>query len=245
MNKQVNDFFCFPNMLMSDEMRGKISAATDLRLVGALSRILGCGIYLVDYEKNKVLFMSDNVAEWCGIPKENINSYDDYVKCVPDDDYKMLIEINEAVFSFLRDKPDDEIMQYIVSYNFHLRQLLMHQYFTPVVVNDGIIKTGLFILTLPSGQESGQITMRKTGEADYYEYSMEEHEWQYNKGIVLTDTEKKVLWLSAQGMTVDDISDEICKSADTVKTHKKRLFKKLGVSSTSEALICAMNKRLL
>lgn len=245
MDKNVKDLFNFNELLLSDEMRERLSVASDLKLVAALARVIGCGIYLVDYEKPKILFMSDNISKWCGIAPDKIKCYDEYAKCIPDSDYKMLVEINDAVLKFLRDKPDDEILKTLVSYNFHLNDCLWHQYFTPVTVENGHVKVGLFILTVPSAQESGQIVMRRSGESDYYEYSLERHEWQFREGIVLTDLEKQVLWYSAQGLTVELISRTLCKSVDSIKTYKKRLFKKLNVTNISEALIFAMNNKLL
>ncbi len=245
MDKCVNDFFEYPNLLLDDKSSGDLTIVTALHLASAITRISGSGIYMVDYEKNSVFFISDNIARWCGIPPEKANCHDEYVKCVPDSDYKMLVEINEAAFKYLQGMPDDEIVKYTLSYNFHLHKMLVHQYFTPVVVKNGVIKIGLFVLTIPSEQKSGRIIMRRHGDTDFYEYSRSQKQWEHQDGVALTDTERRVLWLSAQGMSVDEISDEGCKSADSVKTYKKRLFRKLGVSCISEALICAMNKRLL
>jgi DNA-binding CsgD family transcriptional regulator len=245
MDKKINDFFHAPTMMFGDKADGKLTIVTALHLAAAFTNISGCGIYMVDYEKKKVFFMSDNIAKWCGIPPEKADNYDEYVKCVPDNDYKMLIEINEAAFKYLQNLPDDEIIKYSLSYNFHLNKLLMHQYFTPVVVENGVIKIGLFVLAIPSEQESGRIIMRRHGNPDFYEYSRTKKIWEHKDGVVLTDIEQKVLWLSAQGNTVEQIGQETHKSPDTVKTYKKRLFKKLGVSSISEALIYAINNRLL
>ncbi len=245
MDKCVSDFFEYPNMMFGGNAGGDLTIVTALHLASALTRISGNGIYMVDYEKNKVFFMSENIARWCGIPPEKANHYDEYVKCVPDSDYKMLVEINEAAFEYLRNLPDDEIIKYTLSYNFHLHKLLVHQYFTPVVVENGVIKIGLFVLTTPSEQESGRIIMRRYGKPDFYEYSRTKKKWEHKDGVVLSDIEHKVLWLSAQGNTVEQIGEGIHKSPDTVKTYKKRLFKKLGVSSISEALIYAINNRLL
>ena len=245
MDKCINDFFRSQNLLHGDKASDKLTIVTALHLASAFTRINGCGIYMVDYEKKKVFFMSDNIVRWCGIPPEKIDCYDEYVKCVPDSDYKMLMEINEAAFKYLQKLPDDEIIKYTLSYNFHLHKLLMHQYFTPVVVANGVIKIGLFALAVPSEQESGRIIMRRYGAPDFYEYSRAKKCCEHREGIVLSDIEQKVLWLSAQGNTVEQIGEVVHKSPDSVKTYKKRLFKKLGVSSISEALIYAINNRLL
>ena len=111
--------------------------------------------------------------------------------------------------------------------------------------NASIATHAEIVLTVPSGRESGLITMRKHGDADFYEYSRPKKYWEHREGIVLTDIEQKVLWLSAQGNTVEQIGEAVSKSPDAVKNYKKRLFKKLNVTTISEALIYAMNNRML
>jgi len=63
--------------------------------------------------------------------------------------------------------------------------------------------------------------------------------------MVLTEVERDILRLSSQGYTMNDIADKLCKSIDTIKTYKKRLFAKLEVKSITEALSYATNYKLL
>ncbi len=247
MEKSIKDFFSYPNFIMGRGECGGGVAGVDLRLAKSMTQIFGCGMYLVDYEDNKVLYMTDNIARWCGVDTSEVGDVDcdKFVKCVPDEDYKMLVKINEAVFSFLRGMPDDEILKVKVSYNFHLGKMLMLQYFVPVKVVDGNVKVGLFVLTMPTGQSSGNIVLCKEGEPDYYEYSLSTRCWTRQEVVVLTDIERQILWLSAQGRTMDDIAKSICLSVDSVKTYRKRLFKKLDVSNISEALFYCVNHKML
>lgn len=87
--------------------------------------------------------------------------------------------------------------------------------------------------------------MKKAGAKDYYGYSLEKHKWINKKGITLSETEHDVLTLSAQGYTMNDIADRLCKSVGTIKACKRVLFSKLGVGSVTEALSYATNYKLL
>ena len=241
MNREIQDFFVAPNLLQKE----KLTAETDLKLSEAVARILGCGIYLVDYTKNEVVFISENIAKMCGLPYKEITARncDVFLKHIPDSDYKMLLEINGAVFDFLKNMPDDEILKCCVSYNFHINYLLLHQSFTPIIVENGKVILGLFILTLSSENTLGHIVLQKKNSKTFYEYSLEKHVWIPQEKITLSETEKQILCLSAQGRTEDEIAGLLCKSTDSIKYHKKVLFKKLNVSNITEALIYAINNR--
>ncbi|MDE7081088.1 MAG: LuxR C-terminal-related transcriptional regulator [Muribaculaceae bacterium] len=51
--------------------------------------------------------------------------------------------------------------------------------------------------------------------------------------------------LSARGLTVDDIALRVHRAKDTIKSRRKAIFEKLGVSSISEAIAFAANYKLI
>ena len=63
----------------------------------------------------------------------------------------------------------------------------------------------------------------------------------WNSTIVLTETEHNLLMMSAQGYTTEEIADRLFRSVDTMKYHRKKLFRKLGVETISEALATVMS----
>jgi DNA-binding NarL/FixJ family response regulator len=85
--------------------------------------------------------------------------------------------------------------------------------------------------------------MQRKDDVDYLEYSLSEHIWKRKHGIKLSETEKLVLCLSAQGQTSEEIATAMHRSVDTIKRYKKDLFKKKNVKNITEALICAINNR--
>lgn len=61
----------------------------------------------------------------------------------------------------------------------------------------------------------------------------------------LKEHHKKILVLSSEGYTNHEIAEELEISVNTVKYHKKVIYKKLKVSSISEALKIAFELELL
>ena len=102
-----------------------------------------------------------------------------------------------------------------------------------------------FQFSLSSHKEAGQIRFRILGQSGYRQYSLTAHRWQPCEGVTLTPEEKQVLTLSAQGYTMKEISDHICRSFDTVKFYRRQLFEKLDVANITEAIAFATNYGLL
>ena len=61
----------------------------------------------------------------------------------------------------------------------------------------------------------------------------------------MSETEREVLRLSAQGYTMNEIADRLCKSVDTIKACKRNLFAKMGVKNIAEALFHATNYQMI
>lgn len=63
--------------------------------------------------------------------------------------------------------------------------------------------------------------------------------------IHLTQTERSILALIAQGKSAKAIAEQRCSSVHTVVTHKKNIFRKLGVSTAYEATRYALRAGLV
>ena len=60
----------------------------------------------------------------------------------------------------------------------------------------------------------------------------------------LTEREREVLALIARGQTNREIADELYLSLDTVKTHVRKLFRKLDVGNRTQAAMLAVDHQL-
>lgn len=62
---------------------------------------------------------------------------------------------------------------------------------------------------------------------------------------VLSGREIEIIRLIASGFTTREIADTLYRSFHTISTHRKNIMKKLGVKSTTELMVYAMNTGLI
>jgi len=67
----------------------------------------------------------------------------------------------------------------------------------------------------------------------------------YDLGMTLSVVERAILNRARQGMGNEDIARSLCISVNTVKTHRKNIFRKLQVESITEALAVVGNYQLI
>jgi DNA-binding NarL/FixJ family response regulator len=61
----------------------------------------------------------------------------------------------------------------------------------------------------------------------------------------LSEREKEVIGLVAEGMTAQEIAGKLFLSLDTVETHKRHILEKLDARNTAEAVAKAIRMKLI
>jgi LuxR family maltose regulon positive regulatory protein len=61
----------------------------------------------------------------------------------------------------------------------------------------------------------------------------------------LTERQVRVLRLLRGSLTLTEIATELSLSPNTVKTHTQAIYRKLGVSSREDAVICGLDRGIL
>ncbi|MDE6023087.1 MAG: helix-turn-helix transcriptional regulator, partial [Muribaculaceae bacterium] len=198
------------------------------------------------------LYVSPNPLFLCGMSPEEVKvmGYEFYLNRVPADEVKMLLEINQAGFSFINEVPLAEKKKYTISYDFHIlngyeKILINHKLTALACQPDGSVWLGLAVVSLSTHSDAGHITMHCRDKADYWEYDLDFHRWKKRTAPVLNETEKEILTLSIQGLTINAIADQVHRAVDSVKSARRRLFEKLEVNNISEAISYATNYKLL
>lgn len=252
MATNIGDFFIVPNSVytITEEDYQKIHILVNA--AKAFARSTHQCVYVIDYFKQNFLYVSENLAYWCGLDSDKIKNagYQFYLDYVPEEEQQMLLEINKKGFDLFNEIPLAERLDYTISYDFHIihgRKLrLVNHHLTPMVLTkDGRIWLALCTISMSARNTPGHIIMKKYDSKSYYEYALEKHKWIKKEGITLSEAERDVLILSAQGYTMNDIADKLCKSVDTIKAYKRALFSKLEVKNIAEALSYATNYKLL
>lgn len=249
MDISVNDFFkpIHLDSIPSEYDYGMVKYYT--RLADALSQLLYHSIYLIDYYKRGFLYVSDNQLFLCGKSSRQVldAGYSFYLKNVPAEDLQLLLKINEAGFRFYDKLPIDERTDYSISYDFHLRQpnehltLINHKLAPLILDKSGNIWIALCLVSLSSNNKSGNIFIKNAKEKKTFEYDTDLKKWNEEKVVRFNNQEKEILILSSQGFTVEGIAKELFLSVDTIKYHKKNLFRKLKANTISEAILSAVN----
>lgn len=252
MATNIGDFFLYSNSVqnVTEEDYAKITLLVSA--AEAFSRSTYQCVYIIDYFKRNFLYVSENMAYLFGQTAGEIKDfgYKLYTDHVPLKDQQMLLEINKKGFDLFNELPVSERMDYSIAYDFHIingkKQRLVNHTLTPILLTkEGRIWLALCTFALSARNSPGHIIMKKSRSNKFYEFSLDEHKWQYKDAILLNETEREVLIFSAQGYTMNEIADRLCKSIDTIKACKRNLFARLGVKNIAEALSYATNYRIL
>lgn len=252
MSTNKEDFFIAANSVynITDEEYKRIELFVNA--AKAFARNTHQCVYIIDYFRKDFLYVSENIETLCGEPAEKVREfgYDLYLKHVPEKEVQMLLEINKAGFDKANTIPPSERTQYTISYDFHLingkKKRLINHTLTPLIMTaDGRIWMALCTISPSTKSAPGNVVLKKADENWCYTYSLESHRWAVKEAVTLTETEKDILRLSSQGYKMEEIAGLLCKSVDTIKTYKKRLFAKLEVKNITEALSYATNYKLL
>jgi DNA-binding CsgD family transcriptional regulator len=240
---QIEDFFIASNSVKSIQEESYDKIQPLIQAVEASGRLSYQSVYLIDYFKQNFLYVSENPLFLCGYTAKEVKEmgYGFYIKNVPEEDQSMLVELNRAGFNFYESVDTADKFKFSMSYDFHLlnkgKKILINHKITPVLLNDeGRIWIAMCVVSMSSRKTSGHIELHINDSPKYWNYSLETHSWKENDGIELKEEEKDVLRLSAEGLTMNEISDKMCKSVDSVKFYRRNIFEKLHVSNITEAL---------
>ncbi|MDE5432217.1 response regulator transcription factor [Elizabethkingia meningoseptica] len=248
-----NPLFSTKNTIDSLSERDLSQTMDYIEIVKAFSRITYQSIYVINYQTKTFEFVSDNPLFLAGLTPEQVLSmgYDFYQKFVPPDDIQMLIKINNLGFEFYEKIPLEERKQYVISYDFHIRDangkfILINHKLTPVfLTEEGKIWKSMCVVSLSTKVSSGNVTIGRLNSDLLWELNLMTNKWTEHKKTNLTERETEMLRLYNRGLTINEIAEKIFLSVDTVKFHRRKLFDKLEVNNISEALAYAINNKLL
>ncbi|WP_185711567.1 response regulator transcription factor [Tannerella forsythia] len=250
---QKGDFFTAENKVLHipDEEYAQIPLY--IESLDAFARTTFRSIYVIDYFKRNFLYVSDNPLFLCGMSAEEVRElgYEFYLRHVPEDDYRLLLEANRVGFLFVERVPPKHRQEYTFSCDFHIcppqaKPLLINHKITPLrLAPDGCIWLTFCIASLSSRATSGHIEVSRKGYNMRWKYDLDNGRWEEQPAIRLSESERQTLLLSAQGYTIEQIADRVSRTPDSVKSYRRKLFEKLEVDNITEAISFAMNEKLI
>lgn len=227
--------------------------AYNASILDAITRTSGQSFYVIDFHKRNFAYVSSNPLFLCGRSSEEVKKkgYSFYEEVIPQEDLEMLLEISRKGFEMFYNLPKELRVNFIISYDFRLvqpnrQQLMVNQKVTPILLTDSDeMWLALCIVNLSSCEEPGNVFIRMNGDLHHFRYSFTAKHWYGEDITTLSEREKQVLQLSAEGYANDEIADKLFIDINTVKFHKRKLFEKFNVANITEAVIFANNHWLL
>lgn len=217
-----------------------------------IARLSGQSIYVMDCCCLKFLFVSDNPLFLCGYTPRNVvrMSFLFYKKIVHPDDRDMIMNISIEALKVFSQYPKDECIRLVMSYNFRITNpfngqttMIDHSFIPMYFTSDGKISTGICLVRPSTEILSGHAFIKKDGITPLYTYTGDDG-WITVKNkitVTLTEREKEILRVTIQGYNNYEIASVLSIDINTVKSHKKNIFKKLKVNNIAEAIIYATN----
>lgn len=210
-------------------------------------------IYMFDYQSDRALYISpacEILLNKCGALKVFELTYNIFLEQIVCGSTGWIHDANTAAINFFKCLSTEEYRQYILSYNFYLKSynssnLVCHR-LTPIQLTDtGNVHWLLGSFSLSSHNTIGHIRISKSGSSVYWKYSENERKWTEKKGIILSNLEKKIILLSAQGVQEQEIAKMLHISTPLLKFRKRELFIRLKVNNISKTILRAINYHLL
>lgn len=249
--EDIKRFFLGTNTITSLSDAEHAQRHNYLDTLRAVSRITYSSMYVIDYQRREFEYVSDNPLFLCSHTPDEVRElgYAFYFRYVAAEDLEMLIRVNEIGFSFFDRTAIDDRKKYSISYDFNLMdgrdRILVNHKLTPIFMTcEGKIWKALCLVSLSTNSASGNIVLSKEGDDAFWELDLAAAEWHKMQKIKLTEREMKTLRFYAQGLSINQIAERMCVSADTVKFHRRKLFGKLHVKNISEDLAYATNNKL-
>ena len=249
-NKLKSNFMTPPS---NDSLPNTPNLEMISNIISRVSNLFYETMFVVDVNDGSLAYFSPKsglakiiLAEESGIPDLSQLTY--VLGKVKTDNFQLILEAIRQYCNKV-DHGQHKNLLFISDTPLHISNLRHSTFtvkFTPFSEDgNGSLKYLLCSLSLSSGThpETLQTLNTITSERDYYDFSTKN--WKRFCSTLLSEIERHVLSLSAEGLSVPEISEIVCRAQDSVKSIRKRIFEKLGARNITEAIIYATNYKII
>ncbi|MEG1188288.1 MAG: helix-turn-helix transcriptional regulator [Bacteroidales bacterium] len=203
---------------------------------------------LVDFYKGEILFVSNNPLFLCGLTPKEIKELGAAFnqRFVSETDNAFIRKATSSWIQFIEAQSIEERKSYTLQLNYYLDHRLISVSMTPVFLcEDGKPWLVLCNAKVSTHSDSGHAFIFKQNSLKNWDYSATSKNWVENDLFSLSDIEQEVLRLAIQGKKENEICQHIFRSKDGLKSIKRKLFHKMGVTNTTEAVSFAISYGLI
>lgn len=227
---------------MSQEFPGFLDSVCES--LDAVSRLTRSSLMVFDFVKSEIVYHSRKLLFIDGDIPGGVNPY---WSIATEDSLGRVAETKGAYLRLLPSFSPEMKTNHACVMDLNIicsgRERAITQKFTPLKFgDDGRLVLGLFSIA-PCMKPGDNVTVFGDDFRFRYDWAMKEF-IPLSQCVRLTSAEKEILILALEGLTTKEIAKDLCRSENTVKTHKERLFDKLQISSLSEAYLYVTNHML-
>jgi len=222
-----------------------------IEMCDVFSRANNVSVYIIDYAQQEFLHVSSHPLFLSGYTQQEVKElgYHFYEKVVSTEDLKMLLETNKMGFDFFYKLPVEErSSQMRISYSFYLHHLkggkiLVNHKLVPIrFTPDGNLWLAVCFVSHSPHKEASHVTFTTNEEQEYYKYDFEKHKIIKYTPENLSEREIEILNLTMRGYEESQIAERLHISPFTIKSHRRKIIKKLGVNNLSNAVAMFYSK---
>ncbi len=225
----------------------------DLNLINAFSRLTFQISLVIDPHKNEIAFVSQKFYDvFCDMKYkkclEGIGVKKFFANFATEESLRSFNEVYSSLADFFHEHTEyaktDYIFECGLIHKFNASQLYFSITLTPFSVTEGVTYY-LCVISVPTTSKLRLPKMWIANTYTAYSYNFKQHKWYAFGFKPLTQIEKNILALSAQGLTLSEISKILFKSVETIKTTRRKIFQKIGVSNIQQATMFALNHNII
>lgn len=244
----INGFKAFPNFINSIEPTVYEDINNYINILEGISRLNNQAIYLIDFYKGKILYVSSNPLFLCGLSPEEVKelgaSFN--IKYVDKQNQEIIIKSFKKWFDFLLLQPLEERKNYTLEFDYNLNKKLICVAYTPIYLcKEGKPWIVLSNTKISINSKAGKPIIVNSKTQKIWTYSNHAKKWIEKKTIELNDIEQKIIRLSILGKKEYDICQHIFRSKDGLKSIKRKMFEKMDVHNITEAVSLAIERGLI
>ena len=197
------------------------------------------GMYIYDFFKMDLFCVSpQGKKRYIKMESQGIDHICNYLDI---GDSEVLWKLSLINKKYIQSLPEKERKNYVFIYSIPFEQdgvrtILNFKCKVLETAPDGRVWLEAGVLTLSPNKETEKMTAHNVVTGEIMEYDIKVNQWVMKGKITLTEAEKTVLRLSAQGLTISNIEKELHRSRSTIDTHRKSIFKKLKANNMIEAI---------
>lgn len=223
-----------------------------LQLLNRFGLLLNDAFYIIDFGKWRFLHVVSHGLFLGNYEVDEVvdSGFSHYDRIVHKDDLKKMDLVNAMYFRMLYDLPQERRMNACLNYDFRIKDrqnnwvLANHQMVPLELTPAGEIRLGLCKVSLSTANLPGNAILTMNDTHKRYRFSDIRQSFILCDNPQLSEKAIQIIIMSSKGLSETEISDKLSIGLNTVKYHKKNIFKKLKVRNILGAIQWLSNNKV-